>query len=153
MVMMLGDDEVVRIWTLKTYRCLQTIRDSGEKWGQITCVKWLSAGVAGETLCIGTGRGLILLYRESKDGVCVAFLSPQFDDNTESGQGNFFELSSTRAFAVSDSIEALTFDPTHGRLATSSHNGHIQMFCLEKNGECLVWGTLMESLTQMKVPW
>jgi WD40 repeat protein len=153
--MTLGDDEVVRIWTLETYRCLQIICDSGERWGQITCVKWLSAGagVACETLCIGTGRGLILLYRQSKNGVCIASVSPQFDDNTKSGQGNFFELSSTRAFTASDSVEALTFDPTRGRLATSSHNGHIQMFCLEKNGECLVRGTLMESLTQMKVPW
>jgi hypothetical protein len=51
------------------------------------------------------------------------------------GQGNFLELSSTRAFATSDSVEDLCFDPTRSRLAVSSHCGHVQMYRLQKNGE------------------
>jgi len=70
---MLGDDEAVRIWILETYQCFQAIHDSGGKWGQITCVKWLPAEAAGagDTLCFGTGRGLLLIYRQSKNVVHI----------------------------------------------------------------------------------
>lgn len=68
-----GDDEVVRIWVLKTKKCRQVLQDHGGRWGQITSLKWIptDTGVAGGTLCFGTGRGILLVYRWGRTGVCT----------------------------------------------------------------------------------
>jgi WD40 repeat protein len=70
-----GDDEAVRIWNLEAYKCPQVIHDGGGKWGQITCMKWLGADMS-DTLCFGTGRGSMLVYRQIKAGVCTTFHHP-----------------------------------------------------------------------------
>ncbi|KAF8801626.1 hypothetical protein BYT27DRAFT_7054761, partial [Phlegmacium glaucopus] len=50
-----GDDEKLRIWDITRKQIYQVIEDDLERWGQITCVQWLS-GVSehGNTLCFGT---------------------------------------------------------------------------------------------------
>lgn len=69
----IGDDETVRIWDVCAKKSRQVIRDHGGRWGQITCVAWLAGenGDASLSLCFGTGRGRILIYRRSKTGVSV----------------------------------------------------------------------------------
>jgi hypothetical protein len=131
-------------------RKIQMIHDNGGKWGQITCIKWLAseAGVTGETLCFGTGRGMVSVYCQSRFGVSIPLIS--FNGGTDEGQGKFLELSNTRAFAISDSVEALAFDPTRSRLATSSHYGQVQVYCLEKNGEFGVKETSKECLDKYR---
>ncbi|KAF9470815.1 hypothetical protein BDN70DRAFT_901824, partial [Pholiota conissans] len=64
-----ADDEKLRIWDIEAKRSYYTIKDSLERWGQITCIKWLSRTSDDcDRLCFGTGRGLVLLYREKKNG-------------------------------------------------------------------------------------
>jgi hypothetical protein len=47
------------------------------------------------------------------------------------------ELASTQAFEPSDSVKAITHDPTRLRLAVCSHHGHITLYNLEKSGKRL----------------
>jgi WD40 repeat protein len=61
-----GDDETVRIWELSTKSCLQVLEDHGKRWGQITCLSWLSGHNDTSLLnaiAFGTSRGLIVIYR------------------------------------------------------------------------------------------
>lgn len=71
-----GDDERVRIWDIETLVCLQVIRDPAQKWGQITCVNWLSGGKErdGNALCLGTGRGFIVVFRRTGNVVTTHLL-------------------------------------------------------------------------------
>lgn len=76
--MLTGDDESVHIWGIDEGKNITVLSDCLERWGQITCVKWLE-GVAqpkGYTLCFGTGRGFILFYEKVKDSVCGIMLFP-----------------------------------------------------------------------------
>lgn len=68
---LLGDDQAVRIWSVKDQICRQTISD-GHRWGQITCLKWLTSEAPAMTLCFGTGRGRVLIYRYGRTGVSYA---------------------------------------------------------------------------------
>lgn len=66
-----GDDESVHIWGIDEGKNIAVLSDRLERWGQITCLKWLE-GIAqpkGYTLCFGTGRGYILFYEKVKDSV------------------------------------------------------------------------------------
>ena len=67
-----GDDEKLHIWDIDGKRPYQVISDELERWGQITCVKWLP-GISnnGEVLCFGTGRGLVLIYHQLKEAVWI----------------------------------------------------------------------------------
>lgn len=66
-----GDDEKLRIWDIDGKRSHQVISDELERWGQVTCVKWLPGiSNSGEVLCFGTGRGLVLIYHRLKEAVC-----------------------------------------------------------------------------------
>ena len=64
-----GDDETLRIWDLNEKAKPHVIQDRLQRWGQVTCLKWISAGSSenGELICFGTGRGLVILYQWSKD--------------------------------------------------------------------------------------
>jgi len=64
-----GDDEAVRIWDLSSKAKPHVLQDRLQRWGQITCLKWILAGSSenGELICFGTGRGLIIIYQRSKD--------------------------------------------------------------------------------------
>ena len=79
-----GDDQTVRIWDMDMFKAQQVICDQLERWGQITCIKWLSpTSDNGSVLCFGTGRGLILVYQT----VAVSKVLLQFQScNTFSGQ-------------------------------------------------------------------
>ena len=63
-----ADDQALRIWNIREKRHLQTIQDKFDRWGQVTCLKWLSINSPeGKTICFGTGRGLILVYQGGRD--------------------------------------------------------------------------------------
>ncbi|KAF8801037.1 hypothetical protein BYT27DRAFT_7014252, partial [Phlegmacium glaucopus] len=63
-----GDDEKLHIWDIDRKRPYQVISDELERWGQVTCAKWLP-GISNneEVLCFGTGRGLVLIYHRLKE--------------------------------------------------------------------------------------
>jgi hypothetical protein len=67
-----GDDEKLHIWDIDRKRPYQVISDELERWGQVTCAKWLP-GISNneEVLCFGTGRGLVLIYHRLKEAVCI----------------------------------------------------------------------------------
>jgi len=52
-----GDDEAVRIWDLSSKAKPHVLQDRLQRWGQITCLKWILAGSSenGELICFGTG--------------------------------------------------------------------------------------------------
>ena len=60
----IADDEKLRIWDVGCKQIYQVVGDELERWGQITCIQWLT-GVSDHsiTLCFGTGRGLVLIYQ------------------------------------------------------------------------------------------
>ena len=65
-----GDDEVLRIWDTEAKTIRQVLSDQLERWGQVTCVRWLSGNSdSGNVLTFATGRGLVLIYQCSKDSV------------------------------------------------------------------------------------
>ena len=61
------------VWDLDKRQELQLIQDRLGRWGQITCVKWLTRASSddGNVVCFGTGRGLILVYQCPKDSVSL----------------------------------------------------------------------------------
>jgi hypothetical protein len=58
---------MLRIWDVEAKCSHQVISDHLGRWGQITCIKWLSDNGTG--ICFGTGRGLVLVYQRAKDAV------------------------------------------------------------------------------------
>lgn len=72
MILAAGDNQTVRIWELSTKSCLQVLEDHGKRWGQITCLSWLSGHNDSSLLnaiAFGTARGLIVIYRCLRMGV------------------------------------------------------------------------------------
>lgn len=69
-----ADDEALRIWDIYGKRHLQTLEDRSRRWGQITCLKWLSINPieGNRALCFGTGRGLLLIYQRLEGKVLVS---------------------------------------------------------------------------------
>ncbi|KDR82488.1 hypothetical protein GALMADRAFT_134096 [Galerina marginata CBS 339.88] len=108
-----GDDECVHVWDLKTLSCIDTLTDSGGRWGQITCIIWIS-GTHNGLLCLGTGRGRLVMFRRKRS--------------------HFVEVSDSQIFEAGSSIEAIKFDPNQQRLAIASHNGSVKMFRFNKEG-------------------
>ncbi|KAF8163859.1 WD40-repeat-containing domain protein [Pholiota molesta] len=108
-----GDDEEVQIWDLASYSQLQTLNDPAGNWGQVTCLTFLNCGAgpgSADWLCIGTGRGHIVIYQRKRKLT------------------TFIEISSMRAFSPGDSIESIAFDAKYLRLVATSHYGRITMF-------------------------
>lgn len=130
----LGDDEKLRLWDLTRKQVHQVIEDDLGRWGQITCAQWL-AGVSefGDTLCFGTGRGLLLIYQRTKEAVC-RHASIYFKTVFTSKQDTFKELSSTAVLPFNEPVEAIDYDKNKRRLVLSSHTGKIKLFHVEKNG-------------------
>ena len=63
-----ADDQALRIWNVRGRCHLQTLQDKSERWGQVTCLKWLSTtSPEGSILCFGTGRGIVLIYQGGRD--------------------------------------------------------------------------------------
>ena len=62
-----GDDEILLVWNVEAKGSYQVISDHLGRWGQITCIKWLSDNRT--DICFGTGRGLVLVYQQTKDMV------------------------------------------------------------------------------------
>lgn len=74
-----GDDGKVRVWEVATLKCVQTLQHPIEKWGQITCLLWVSSAppiVPSEKtfVYIGGGRGSIGLAALRDSAVRVPFL-------------------------------------------------------------------------------
>ncbi|KDR65390.1 hypothetical protein GALMADRAFT_148734 [Galerina marginata CBS 339.88] len=57
----------------------------------------------------------------------------------ENGRRRFIESSDTQVFSVGDSVEAIAFDPINYRFGTTSHQGKIKMFRLEKEELSPLW--------------
>jgi len=65
-----ADDEMVRIWDVERKKPYQVICDELERWGQITCIRWLYGFSENSlTICFGTGQSLFLIYQQAKDAV------------------------------------------------------------------------------------
>ena len=58
-----GDDQMVQVWDMNHLQSIQTIADRNCRWGQITCLKFISADMTSDWMCFGTGRGRFLVYR------------------------------------------------------------------------------------------
>jgi WD40 repeat protein len=67
-----GDDGCVTVWNTDNFKCEQVLHNG--KWGQVTALTWISTDAPGNSICIGTGRGLICvcpILNEST--VCTVF--------------------------------------------------------------------------------
>ena len=134
--MSLADDQALRIWNVGGKCPLQTLQDKSERWGQVTCLKWLSiSSPEGSVICFGTGRGLVLVYQGGRDFVSVHSLSYIIQLNIARQLANFRELSMTNAFASDDPVESIDYDRVKSRLVVSSHCGKIKMYDVDKNGK------------------
>ncbi|KAK7056807.1 hypothetical protein VNI00_002524 [Paramarasmius palmivorus] len=113
-----GDDEMVRIWQIDTATCVQelqaTPRNISEQygWGQVTSLLWTFKD--GEVLCVGTARGLVVMYKQSRDS-----RDPNLLFKTET-------LQVTEMFDFNDSVECMAVDGD--QYAFASHTGHIRLF-------------------------
>lgn len=77
-ILLIADDEKVRIWDVERKKPYQVICDELERWGQITCIQWLNGFFENSlAICFGTGRGLFLIYQQTKDAVGF-FLCDEF---------------------------------------------------------------------------
>lgn len=129
-----GDDEKLHIWDIDGKRPYQIISDELERWGQITCMKWLP-GISnnGEVICFGTGRGLVLIYHRLKEAVSIYNKIEERNKLTVK-QNKFKELSNTIVLPFNEPVESMDYDASKSRLALSSHTGKIKIFRLEKDG-------------------
>ena len=63
---------------MSTKKQKQQLQDHGSRWGQITCLAWL-AGIEAKdgltSLAFGSGRGLVVIYRQPRENVSSRFLS------------------------------------------------------------------------------
>lgn len=77
-----GDDQCLKIWSLKTAQCIQSLRDP--RWGQIVSLSWLipsrdERDQSVLALCIGTGRGTASFCKViTEDVVRTITCSPLF---------------------------------------------------------------------------
>jgi hypothetical protein len=73
------------VWDITRQRIYQVIEDDLERWGQITCILWLP-GISdyGDTLCFGTGRGLVLIYQQTTEGASEPFYGVSAKASTDS---------------------------------------------------------------------
>ncbi|KIM35109.1 hypothetical protein M413DRAFT_14714 [Hebeloma cylindrosporum] len=125
-----GDDQKVRVWDISCKQIYQVIGDDLERWGQITCVLWLTT--TSDTICFGTARGLVLIYQRTKEA------------------DQFKEVSSTAVLPFNEPVEGMDYDRSKGRLALTSHTGRIKLFQIEKNGTLLAlwsknWNEIQEA--------
>lgn len=127
-----GDDEMLRIWNVEAKCNYQVISDHLGRWGQITCIKWLTDNGTG--ICFGTGRGLVLVYQRNKDAVrqYTFIRSGKMLINL---QDTFKELSSTAVVPFNEPVESMDYDRNNCRLILSSRTGMLRAFQVEKNGE------------------
>ena len=65
-----GDDQTVRVWdVINHFPLFQTIADRNCRWGQITCLKFITLDAVSDWLFFGTGRGRFLVYRRIRKSV------------------------------------------------------------------------------------
>jgi hypothetical protein len=109
----------VRIWEISTKKCLQILEDPGRRWGQITCLTWLTNWGNDDLkpIAFGTGRGLVVIYRRSRIDAAMV------------------ELASNRVFDASDPVESIAFDSKKSLLAITSYHGRIAVYNVGRNGE------------------
>ncbi|KDR79751.1 hypothetical protein GALMADRAFT_136362 [Galerina marginata CBS 339.88] len=132
-----GDDEIVRIWEITTKKCLHILEDPGKRWGQITCLAWLSNLGTDDLkpIAFGTGRGLIVIYRRSR---------------VDAGM---VELASNRVFEASDPVESMAFNAKKSYLAITSHHGRIALFDIARNGTMMeLWSVKADSDKKVCIP-
>ncbi|PPR03684.1 hypothetical protein CVT24_007690 [Panaeolus cyanescens] len=106
-----GDDEVVKIWNLQTYECVQTLADQESQWGQITTIRFVNAGAGHNVfLCFGTGRGRLIIYQQNRMGTL------------------FTQISNEAGFTSWDCVESICFSASKQRLVATSQSGKIKLF-------------------------
>jgi WD40 repeat protein len=59
LIVLSGDDQVLRIWDVRSGDCHQELTDPS--WGQITNLTLLDT-LAGQSLFVGTGRGVVSVF-------------------------------------------------------------------------------------------
>jgi WD40 repeat protein len=129
-----GDDEMLRIWNVEAKRSHQVISDHLGRWGQITCIKWLSGNSEnGNVICFGTGRGLVLVYQRTKDTVSQYTYTQEWKMLINL-QDTFKELSSTTVLPFNEPVESMDYDRNECRLILSSRTGKVKAYQVEKIG-------------------
>ncbi|PPR02023.1 hypothetical protein CVT26_008717 [Gymnopilus dilepis] len=118
-----GDDEQVKIWDVNQLRQCQSLMNPQGRWGQITCLKFITFDTppTADWLCFGTGRGIIAMYRKSRKAA------------------EFTEMWSLPVFSAGDSVEALAFDPIYQRFAVGSHYGQIKLLRYQNGKIAELW--------------
>src|SRR5260221_9522398 len=58
---------------------IQILLDEAHRWGQITCIKFISANgtLSADSLCFGTGCGQFLIYRRTRKSVSTKYYTCQ----------------------------------------------------------------------------
>lgn len=80
-----GDDETVQVWDMRYLQSIQTFADRNRRWGQITCIKFISFDAISDWMCFGTGRGRFLVYRRLRKS--VGGLSADIEQTELTGAG------------------------------------------------------------------
>ncbi|KAL0958336.1 hypothetical protein HGRIS_000481 [Hohenbuehelia grisea] len=110
-----GKDEVLRVWDLRNFKCIQHMRSPSGTWGSVECLTWTTAEThptlqEDELICFGTATGRVCLASFNKDS------------------GTITTPSSLKVFSPSDPVETIAFDRTNHRLLVGSFNGQVRMY-------------------------
>ncbi|KAF8873902.1 hypothetical protein CPB84DRAFT_1753121 [Gymnopilus junonius] len=119
-----GHSGPINALAFNTQGTLLASGDENQRWGQVTCLKFVNFEVSASTewLCFGTGRGIFMVYRRPR-------------------KAGFIEHCSKRMFTPGDSVESFEVDPNHQRIIMSSHNGNIKLCSLVDGQVSEIWHT------------
>ncbi|PPQ82449.1 hypothetical protein CVT24_002470 [Panaeolus cyanescens] len=117
-----GDDEVVKIWNLQNFECIQTLSDQASQWGQITSLAFAPA-VVGRNLYLmfGTGRGRLVIYQRNS-------MSPLFT-----------QIFDQLIFTNFDCVESMTFSFSKQRILATSQAGKVKLFRFSQGQVSQLW--------------
>ncbi|KAJ6497229.1 quinon protein alcohol dehydrogenase-like superfamily [Mycena vitilis] len=106
-----SDDQVVRIWDIRSGDCLQELKDTS--WGQILNLSLL-VDTIGQLLFVGTARGVVSIF--PWEPVSNRFVKPY--------------STATNVFKLDEAVESQAIDRVNSRFAAGSRAGQIKMYSI-----------------------
>ncbi|KAF9521318.1 WD40-repeat-containing domain protein [Crepidotus variabilis] len=107
-----GADGELRIWSVRSGKCLQVIRDTDRRWGFISAIQFLNlpgCDLSQDVVCFGTSNGFFLLYQKNRND-------------------NFYRsFQQMKLFLSGDGVESFAFDPIFHRVVIVSRRGKMNM--------------------------